>query len=46
MKLDCLLIMQRQKILHIYCYLIATTCREIFEKAILNRKTFKEALIM
>ena len=38
MKLDWLLIMQLQKILHI-CYLVAASYREIFETVILNRKT-------
>ena len=30
-----------KRLLHIYCYLIATTCREIYERAILNRKNFE-----
>ena len=42
MKLDCFLIIQWQKILHIYRYLIATAYREIFDRAILIRKTSKE----
>ena len=44
MKLDWLLIMQWQKILHIYYYLTAATYRKIFEGTILNRKASKEKL--
>ena len=40
MKLGWLLVIQWQKLLHIYCYLIATTYHEIFERAILNWKPF------
>ena len=30
-----------KKKFHIYCYLIATTYREIYERAILNRENFE-----